>query len=439
MSPSCKLHSSRPDVPSDSDHSNREDAFSRVSAFVIADNIADFSADVFNQIKLIIDDYSDSGSDNESDNKSDNKSHNGAHGFTFASEDGENDPFDAGGDEEASNGTSAMAVRLSSPGTDSIAFESDEEMEADTNDENLQGDTQTGHPITIEDEVDMDNRFHFSTPAALNEGDEDMADSTPVQEDMGNESLFSPGPGSDKGDQDMADIIFIDEDMVDDDLSYQNFGDLPLFGISLGDQHMGNDPLFSSPTLFDQGDQYMADDTPTAALAGLEEEDEGIDAANFGGGNQVDGSSSALHNMQSIEDHEEEDDAQEVQDTPSTKDKSPQKGPRGKINHRNNHLYSGVMEDEENPTWPPKFYLCKLEGCGFQGAWNAKQVHFEIKHPKEWKEATGCEAKVYQCPVEDCDYKTVRSNYIARHLKSVHPGSEEAREALSKKGKKSKK
>lgn len=410
MSPSCKLHSSRPDVPSDSDHSNREDAFSRVSAFVIADNIADFSADVFNQIKLIIDDYSDSGSDNESDNKSDNKSHNGAHGFTFASEDGENDPFDAGGDEEASNGTSAMAVRLSSPGTDSIAFESDEEMEADTNDENLQGDTQTGHPITIEDEVDMDNRFHFSTPAALNEGD-----------------------------QDMADIIFIDEDMVDDDLSYQNFGDLPLFGIPAGDQHMGNDPLFSSPALFDQGDQYMADDTPTAALAGLEEEDEGIDAPNFGGSNQVDGSSSALHTMQFNEDNEEGDDAQEVEGTPIKKDKSPKKTPRGKIDHRNNHLYSGVMEDEDNPTWPPKFYLCKLEGCGFQGSWNAKQVHFEIKHPMEWKEATGCEAKVYQCPVEDCDYKTVRSNYIARHLKSVHPDSQEAREAQSKKGRKSKK
>ncbi|KAG6355404.1 hypothetical protein INS49_003366 [Diaporthe citri] len=406
-----------------------QDAFSNVGAFVIADNVADFSADVFNQIKLIIDDHSDTGSDNESDN--------GAHAFTFESEDDENDPFDAGGDEEASTGTSAMAVRLCSPGTDSVTFESDQEMDSDTNDENDQDEAETGDPITTEDEVDMDNGFHFSTPARSDEGDENMADytltvegmayATPIQESMGNDPLFSSVAGSDKGDEDMADNTLFDEDMEDNDLSYKD---------------MENYPLFSSPCRSDQRDEDMANDTPTASSAGLEDEVEDNDAADSEGGDEMDVSSAALHAMEFASGHkgyegryDEGYDAHQAQGSATEKGKSPQKGPRGKIDPLNNDLYSAIMDDDDNTTWPPKFYKCKLKGCGFQGAWNAKQAHFEIKHAEEWKRATGCEAKVHECPVDDCDYTTPRYNYIARHLKSKHPEYEAAH---GKKGKKSK-
>ncbi|KAI7773162.1 hypothetical protein LA080_011729 [Diaporthe eres] len=441
-----------------------QDAFSRVGAFVIADNLADFSADVFNQIKLIIDDHSDSGSDNESDN--------GAHAFTVDAEDDENDLSNAEYDEEASNGTSAMAVRLSSPGTDSIAFESDEEMESDTDDENVQGDSLTGDPITTEDEAGMEDRFHFSTPTGPYEGheniavdtlfDEDMADTTPTQEGVGNDSLFSSVAGSDKGDQDMADDTYFDGGWEDnDDLFGDDMGHYSQFSFPARDEDMVNHPhaaynatnktpaeVMAINTAGDQRtameidiDDYMANDTSAAAMAGLEEENEDVEADNFEDDNQVNDSSTACHAMDFAgghKGHEERDGAQQSQDTPTKKGKGAQQGPRGKIDPRNNSLYSAVM-DEKNPTaWPPKFYKCKIVGCEFQGSWYAKQVHFEIKHPMEWKEATGCEAKVYECPVDECEYTTTRSNYIARHVKSKHPESEEA-QALGKKQKKSKK
>ena len=90
------------------------------------------------------------------------------------------------------------------------------------------------------------------------------------------------------------------------------------------------------------------------------------------------------------------------------------------MDHFNNDLYSVVM-GENNTNWPPAFYKCKIEGCGTQGAWRARQVHFEIKHAEEWKEATGREAKWLECPVETCDYQTTRSTYMARHKKNSHP------------------
>lgn len=445
---------------------NRQDAFSRVGAFVIADNLADISADVFNQIKLIIDDHSDSGSDNESDN--------GAHAFTVDTEDDENDPPDAEYNEEASNGNSAMAVRLSSPGTDSIAFESDEEMESDTNDENVQGEFQTGDPITTEDEAGMEDDFHFSTPTgAAYEGhedtavdtliDEDMADNTPILMGMDNKPFFPSLAGSDKGDQDMADNTYFDGGWEDnDDLFGDDMGHYSQFYFPAGNEdmvsypHAGYNTINNTPaaegmamdTARDQGmamniaiEDYMANDTSAAAMAGLQDEDDDNDAANFEGGSEMDVSSAALHAMEFVGGHNGYDEGagvQQAQDTPTKKGKGAQQGPRGKIDPRNNNLYAAIL-DEKNPTaWPPKFYKCKIVGCEFQGSWYAKQVHFEVKHPKEWKEATGCEAKVHECPVDGCEYTTTRSNYISRHVKSKHPDSEEAK-ALSQKGKKSKK
>lgn len=189
MSPFCKLHPFRIDTPIASDHSNRQDAFKRVGTFVIAD----FSADVFNQIKLIIDDHSDSGFDNESDN--------GTHAFTVDAEDDENDPSDAEFNEEASNGTSAMPQALTPSPLRATKRWSPTPM------------TRTFRVIRdlipTEDEAGMEDRLNFSTPTGPYEGheniavdtlvDEDMADNAPTQEGMGNDSLFSSVAGSDKG------------------------------------------------------------------------------------------------------------------------------------------------------------------------------------------------------------------------------------------------
>lgn len=364
-----------------------------------------------------------------------------------------------------------MAVRLQSPGTDSIDFESDEGMMSDSNDENFQCEDQAGDPIAIDDEVDMDNHFRFSTPAGSDKGDEsmaedtlvdeDMADNTPTQDGMGNDPLFSSVARSDKGDQHMAANTFFDGGMEDndldlfgDDMGHYSFpaGNENTVINTAGDQRMAMniamDEYMAINTAGDQRmamniaiDEYMANDTAGAASAGLEEEDEGVEAVDFEGDGQVDDSSTALHHAMEFaagqKGNKHGDGVQQAQGTPTKKGKGTQQGPRGKVDPRNNDLYIAVM-DEEDPTWPPKFYKCKIVGCEFQGAWSAKQVHFEIKHPKEWKDATGCEAKVHRCPLDDCEFETTRSNYIARHLKSKHPKSEEAK-ALSKKGKKSKK
>lgn len=343
LNQSCKPHSPQIDVPSASDNFYRQDSFSRVDAFVIADNIADFSADVFNQIKLIIDECFDDGSDNE----------NGTDTFTVQSEDGENSPSDPELDDEASHGTSVMAVRLYSPGTDSMYFESEEEMEFDTNGQNVPNVAEFAASVSIEDE--------------------DMADNTIVPEDM------------------------------------------------------GNDPLFSSPAAYAQGDEYMVGDAH-------------FDDVDFDGGNQIDYSPATSQAMefgddQQLEELQEGMDEDPVQVTPSNKGKGPQQSPRIAIDHFNNDLYSVVM-GENNPNWPPAFYKCKIEGCGTQGAWRAKQVHFEIQHAAQWKEATGREAKQFQCPVETCDYETPRSNYIARHIKSRHPEYQASKSTTPKRCKK---
>lgn len=349
-----------------------------------------------------------------------------------------------------------MAVRLQSPGTDSIAFESDEEMVSNTYDENVQSDAQAGDPIAIGDEVDMDNRLHFSTPAGSDEGDENMAEDTLVDEDMteniltqegmGNDPLFSSMAGSHKGDKYMADSTFFDGGMEDNDLDLfgDDIGHYSPFSFPMRDTDMainiaGDQRMAMNIAI----DEYMANDTAGAASAGLEEEDEDVEAVDFEGDGHFDDSSTALHHAMEFaggrKGYKKADGAlaQQAQGTPTKKGKGVQKGPRGKIDPRHNDLYSAIM-DEEDPTWPPKFYKCKIVGCEFQGAWSAKQVHFEIKHPKEWKDATGCEAKVHRCPLDDCEFETTRSNYVARHLKSKHPESEEAK-ALSKKGKKGKK
>lgn len=346
-------------------------------------------------------------------------------------------------------------------------------MESDTNDENVQGDYLTGDPITTEDEAGMEDSLDFSTPTRPYEGhenmavdalfDEDMADNTPTQEGMDNDSLFSSVAGSDKGDQDMADNTLFDggwednDDLFGDDMGY--YSQSPFLA---GDQAMVNYPHagynatnnnpaaegMAMDTAHNQGmamnvaiEDYAANDTSAAAMAGFQDEDEHNDAADFEGGSEMDVSSAALHAMEFAGGHKGYHGgagAPQAQDTPTKKGKGAQQGPRGKIDPRDNNLYSAVM-DKNNPTaWPPKLYKCKLVGCGFQGSWNAKQVHFEIKHPEEWKEATGCEAKVHECPVDGCEYTTTRSNYIGRHVKSKHPKSAEA-QALSTKGKKGKK
>lgn len=326
MNRSCKPHFPNLDVPSTSDDFYRQDNFNRVDAFVIADNIGDFSADVFNQIKLIIDERFDSGSDNENTTKP----------FKVQNGDDENHPSDSELDEAASNGTSVMAVRLYSPGTDSMYFESEEEMDFDTNGQNVP------------------NVREFTAPTSIE--DEDMAENTLVPEDM------------------------------------------------------GNDPLFSSPATHAQGDEYMVGDAH-------------FDDADFEGGNEIEYSPATFQAMEFGDDQQDAQkgmDEEAVQGAASRKGKGPQQNPKIAIDHFNNDLYSVVM-GENNTNWPPAFYKCKIEGCGTQGAWRARQVHFEIQHAAQWKEATGREAKQFQCPVQTCDYETPRSNYIPRHIKSRHP------------------
>lgn len=341
MNRSCKPHFPNLDVPSTSDDFYRQDSLNRVDAFVIADNIGDFSADVFNQIKLIIDERFDSGSDDE----------NTTDPFNVQNGDDENHPSDSELDEAASNGTSVMAVRLYSPGTDSMYFESEEEMEFDTNGQNVPNVTKLAAPISIEDK--------------------DMADNTLVPEDM------------------------------------------------------GNVPLFSSPAAYSQGHDYMVGDAH-------------FDDVDIEGGNQMDYSPATFQAMELGDDQQ---DAQEgmdeeaVQGTAGKKGKGPQQNPKIAIDHFNNDLYSVVM-GENNTNWPPAFYKCKIEGCGTQGAWRARQVHFEIQHAAQWKEATGREAKQFQCPVETCDYETPRSNYIPRHIKSRHPDYQASKGTTPKKCKK---
>lgn len=340
LNQSCKPHSPNLDVTSRSDNFYRQRSFNRVDAFVIADNIGDFSADVFNQLKLIVGEGFDSGSENENSTSPSNFQHE---------EDGKN-PSESELDEEASHGTSVMAVRLNSPGTDSLYFESEEEMEFDINKPNFQNAAELGEYIIIEDE--------------------DVVDISHFQENMSNAPLFSSPAGS------AQDYDYMDHD--------PHFGD------------------------FD-----------------------------FEGSSQIDESLATLQAMEFDDDQQElqgEMDQDPVQDTASKKGKGPQQSPRIEIDHHNNNLYDVVM-GENNSKWPPESYKCKIEGCGFQGAWRARQVHFEIKHAKEWKEATGRDVKQLICGVEGCDYKTTRSTYMVRHRKNSHP---EYRAANSKNQKKCK-
>lgn len=323
---SCKPNLANLDVRSRSNDLYRQQSFNRVDAFVIAGNIGDFSADVFNQLKLIIGEGFDSGSDD--DNTTDP--------FNIQNGDDENHPSDSEFDDEASHGTSIMAVRLYSPGTDSMYFESEEEMEFDTNGQNVQIAAELGGPAIIEDD--------------------DMADMTVAQEGW------------------------------------------------------GMDPLFSSLAAYDQEDEYMVGDAH-------------FDDVDFEQDNQIDESSATFQAMEFGEHQQElqeEMDEEPVQGTASKKGKGPQQNPKIDIDHFNNDLYDVVMHETDS-SWPPEFYKCKIEDCGFQGAWRARQVHFEIKHAKEWKEATGREAKWLVCPVEGCDYETTRSTYMARHKKNSHP------------------
>lgn len=341
-------------VSQPADELNRREGFDPTNAFVVADSIADIAADIFNKLKVTIDDEYQEGPDHELNNDAD-----------ICGDEREDD-------EIASNGTSTMAVRLNSPGADSMTFESESEEEIETiiNDENNQGDAQNVDTMMIEAESDKENRpvFRF---AIESDEDEDMADETPADEDM-----------------------------------------------AAGDQERGVRMAI---------DQPITKDTPAAAWTGLgEEEDEDFQAINLEGGNKTKKSSNTSQAMEldeGIEAKKEGDKVQQVNGTAIKKGKGPRKGPKSTIDHFNNPLYSVVMG--ENSSWPPKHYKCKIEGCesqGKEGAWRSLRAHFEHRHAEQWKEATGCEAKEQKCPVPGCSYTTKRPIYIPRHLKSHHPG-----------------
>lgn len=189
----------------------------------------------------------------------------------------------------------------------------------------------------------------------------------------------------------------------------------------------------------------ITNDTPAAAFSGLEEENENIHAVDFQGSNEM-GESSTTSQAMEVEamqvdgqddEHEEADDEQQAQGAAMKKGKNPRqsRGPKIDIDPNNNPLYSMVMaEDKDKSKGLTKHYKCKLAGCGFQGAWNARKVHFETRHEEEWKDATGLEPTVYKCSA--CEYTTKRSTYIGRHEKKEHP---ELVATKAKKGKKAKK
>lgn len=356
-------------VSQPADELNRREGFDPTNAFVVADSIADIAADIFNQLKVTIDDEYREGLGHELDNNADV--------CDVERED----------EEIASNGTSTMAVRLNSPGLDSITFESEseEEMETIFNDKSNQGEPHNGDTMMSVDDSDKENRPVFRFAIESDEEDEDMAIDT------------------------------------------------------AGDQELG----FSMAT-----DQPIAKDTAAFACTGLgEEKNEHVDAANLEDSNKIKKSSNASWAMgldEGVEADKEGDNFQQANGTAMDKGKGPQKGkgprkgPKSTIDPFNNALYSVVMG--ENSSWPPKYYKCKIEGCasqGKEGAWRSLRAHFEHRHAEQWKEATGCEAKEHKCPVAGCSYTTKRPIYIPRHLKSKHPGYKAAPAKNGRKNKRS--
>lgn len=273
-----------------------------------------------------------------------------------------------------------MDVRPTSPGTNTMNSESEDKL---------------GDPIIVEDKGNMRNDRAFSSTAALDEGDQRMADYTNVGDNSTNKSP------------------------ADEILAFSTAGNM---GMAMDIATEGS----------------IANEITASALTASDTEHQDIDAIGFEDSNEMNEPPTTVRTMEldgQDDEHEDGDDAQQAEDTAVKKGKDAQQSRGGKIDidHHNNPLYSEVI-NENNPNGPPKYYKCKIAGCGRQGVWNARQPHFEIKHAKEWKDVTGREAKVLKCPA--CEYTTIRSNYIPRHIKKEHPELEAAK---AKKGKKSKK
>lgn len=282
-----------------------------------------------------------------------------------------------GHDQDDSSGTNAMGVRPTSPGNNAMNSESEDKL---------------GNPIILDDQEDMRNLLLSST-AAWDEGNQRMADYTNVGNDTSDKSPASEALAfSTAGNMDMA---------------------------------------------MDIAEGSITNDNPAGAWAAWKDENREVDAIGCEGSNEMDEPLTTVQSMEldgQDDEREDRNEGKQAEGIAMKKGKDAQQGRGGKIDidHHNNPLYSVVM-DENNPNGRPKYYKCKL-GCGGQGAWNARQPHFEVKHAKEWKDVTGREAKVLKCPA--CEYTTIRSNYIPRHIKKEHP---ELDAAQAKKGKKSKK
>lgn len=373
----------------------------------------------------------------------------------------------------------------------------EEEMESDPDDESSQSTERPGSSVIIEADRDMGYQDLLSSPAEPMEEDEDMSDGgvpideevsgpivrrirkdkypfppdppliEPVEEeedveDDGDHSPFSTTAASDHGDEDMADATCGDEDMEIDDLAGGNVDHSPLFSSPEGSIHGGeatgnvirvsvedNTSIGQQTTRETPSDDAMDIDTagdhvndhhaaPAAskarlsteeveAEAGSEDDDEDDDEVdddidNFTGPGKV-GSSSTSSQAKKPPQAKKRSQANKPSQAkkPRQAQRRPQntKGPKSKIDHWSNDLYMPIL-DKEGSQWPPMGYECKI--CGFKGAWRARGAHLQGKHADQWTAATGQKVTVYRCPIAGCGHSDTRNNYITRHLKRVHPG-----------------
>ena len=348
-----------------------------MGAYVISYNIADFSADVFNDIKVIIDDGSDNGSDDDDDT------------FSRMNNDDEDDPSSFCGD---GNGT--LNFRFDEYDLSNSGYDENDPPHAASHEETLSSAGSDEHSLET---TAMGIRIHsLSTKTIGFESEEGI----PVEEVM------------DSG----SDVQCIQDEAQNGEHTIIKHDALVSFQTEWDEA----DDEKTANNIF--GDEDVAEKDHVDASAGWDDEDnEDTDAHIFDGSN---GSNHFSNTSQAPWSGEEGKDRQKAQRSATRKGKAPQKGSKGESRFTGNAIFSVIM-DKKKPGGPPKFYRCKIASCnGFQGVWAARQRHFAAKHPDEWEEVMGRPAIVFPCEAEGCDWTTANRSLLAPHIKKHHPGLE---------------
>lgn len=352
---------------------DRRDPHGRVNAFVMADGIADTSANVFNQIKIRIADDPD----------------NDPNAVMVEAKVDENVPPDAEGFVEFTIATDDVDFRVYYPRPDPIDFETEEdtrgaEMGSSSYDENMQD------AVMTSDQSDQ------------SEG------SVLADEEMSNNHVFRSLSTSSQGDD----------------------GDIAGHGVV--DQGIGGTPRFCHPTaralVLGKG---MKDDLPGGdKMDGKLAQDARIalrvTPADKEPSEEHDSSSDTAYSSATFQpmdldgaDDSDSDYAEEPQDASTATEKKGKNKASPESRYENSLWF--VIMDKDKPNGPPKYYKCKIARCnGFQGTWNSRKKHFQAKHTEEWIAATGSRPKFYECPMDDCDYATIEKRSINNHRKNHH-------------------